>query len=138
MNLVNDKVRQYLENLTFQVTEGQVDPISAYIEVYTLNKLFEEARKEIVDHAIEKRSEIGDSEWMQNGYKVSVVSSKRYNFKGDPEVERLEALLKSRQELMKKSRSLHENGNVFFDNNGEIVPPATVNTSVSLKLEPVK
>lgn len=124
-----------MTDLAGQVQSGEVDPIRAYIQLYELEKAAGELKKEIADLAIDRREQIGDKEFATMGYKISVVSTTRYDYRGDFELERLTTLVKNRQEMMKKSFAMSAKGGTFFDENGEIVLPAEPKTTTYLKLE---
>ena len=126
---------EQMMDLVAEVKDGQVDPIRAYITLYEIEKIAGEMRKELSDLAIDRREQIGEKEFSTSGYKVSVVSTTRFDYRGDFELERLQTLVKNRQEMMKKSFAMSAKGGTFFDENGEIVLPAEPKTTTYLKLE---
>ncbi len=129
------EVHIQLEDLHGKAVEGEIDPIKAYISLYEIEKMAGELRKELLDIVIDKREQIGGKEHVQNGFKVSVASSTRYEYYGDFELDRLKALTQARQEMMKRAYQFQEKGHTFFDENGETVLPATPKTTTTIKLE---
>tara|TARA_B100000900_G_scaffold415613_1_gene446243 strand:+ start:109 stop:519 length:411 start_codon:yes stop_codon:yes gene_type:complete len=124
-----------VSKMTEDAKEALIDPISAYIRLYELEKIVAEHRKEISDLALDKRQMIAEKDWSQNGYKVSVVSQTRYTYPNDDTLERHKLAIKNRQDLMKQASFSAKNGRDFFDEYGEIVSPANTKTTTYLKLE---
>lgn len=124
-----------VSKMTEDAKEALIDPISAYIRLYELEKIVSEHRKEISDLALDKRQMIAEKDWSQNGYKVSVVSQTRYTYPNDDTLERHKLAIKNRQDLMKQASFSAKNGRDFFDEYGEIVSPANTKTTTYLKLE---
>tara|TARA_B100001093_G_scaffold95977_1_gene87998 strand:- start:820 stop:1230 length:411 start_codon:yes stop_codon:yes gene_type:complete len=124
-----------VSKMTEDAKEALIDPISAYIRLYELEKIVAEHRKEISDLALDKRQMIAEKEWTQNGYKVSTVSQTRYTYPNDDTLERHKLAIKNRQDLMKQASFSAKNGRDFFDEYGEIVTPANTKTTTYLKLE---
>lgn len=122
-------------NLVADVEEGKVDPIKAYIKLYELEKSASELKDRIKNLAIDKREMYNDKEYISSGYKVSVVSTTRYSYRGDFELERLTAQVKNRQAMMIQAYNNKRLGGELYDENGEQVLPAEPKTSTYLKLE---
>lgn len=135
MSSIKDTLLNECLNLTKQVEEGHKDPIKVYIELYEMEKIVSELRKEVSDLALDKRTSVGDKEYIQNGYKVSVVSTTRFTYPYDTELERFKMATKNRQEAMKQSFYANKNGRDFYDEYGEVIPPAKSKTTTYLKLE---
>lgn len=127
-----------IEHLTHDVEAGVMDPIKAYVAIYQLEKVIAEAKKALQVEAIAKREQYDAKEQIAvDGYKVSVVSTTRYSY-NDPEIDRLQALVKSRQDLAKQAFAIEQKGGIFSDANGEVVPAAIPSYSAALKLELIK
>ena len=127
-----------IELLTHDVEAGVMDPIKAYIAVYQLEKALADAKKALQVEAIAKREQYDAKEQIAvDGYKVSVVNTTRYTY-NDPEIDRLNALVKSRQELAKQAFAIEQKGGIFSDANGEVIPAAIPSYSAVLKLEHIK
>lgn len=124
-----------LINLTEQVKEGYHDPIKAYIKLYEVEKIVSELKKEVSELALDKRMSVSDKEYYQNGYKVSIVSTSRFSYPYDTELERFKMATKNRQEAMKQAYYANKNGRDFYDEYGEVIPPAESKTTTYLKLE---
>lgn len=130
MSLIN-----HLYEITESAKEGLTDPINAYIELYEIEKAVAELRKEIADLALDKRTSIPDREWIQSNYKVSVVSTSRYSYPYDVELEKYKMAIKNRQGAMIQASIANRKGQDFYDEYGELIPPAESKTSTYLKLE---
>jgi hypothetical protein len=130
MSLIN-----HLYEITESAKEGLTDPIKAYIELYEIEKAVAELRKEISDLALDKRTSIPDKEWIQNNYKVSVVNTSRYTYPYDVELEKYKMAIKNRQNAMKQAHIASRKGQDFYDEYGEVIPPAESTISTYLKLE---
>lgn len=117
-----------LEQLAFDVEEGKLDPVKAYIKIYEIEKIASDIRKTLQGSVIEKTT--GTKEYVEGGYKVTTMTRTNWTYKDD-EVERLKALLKNRQTLMQKAVHVNQ----MYDDNGELVPPAEAKYSTYVKLE---
>ncbi len=127
-----------IEHLTHDVEAGVMDPIKAYIAVYQLEKALADAKKALQVEAIAKREQYDAKEQIAvDGYKVSVVNTTRYTY-NDTEIDRLQALVKSRQEMAKQAFAIEQKGGIFSDANGEVIPAAIPSYSAVLKLEHIK
>lgn len=135
MSRLDDPATDYIERLSHQALEGEVDPIRAYIRIYEIEKIAGEYRKQILDLAIEKREQIGGKTYSQEGYEIAVQTRKTWTYKGDEEYDRLAILLKNRQALMQKAHASASKGLDFADDNGILVEPATPKFSTSLVLK---
>jgi len=122
-------------DLVQDTQDGKVDPIKAYIKLYELEKMAGELKDQIKSLAIEKRDMYNDKDYKVGNYKVSVVSTTRYSYRGDFELERLQTLVKNRQSMMVQALRNKELGGELYDENGEQICPAQPQTSVYLKLE---
>jgi hypothetical protein len=125
----------YLEKLIGQFEEGQGDPLRTYIRLYEIEKMAAEFRKQVIDEAIDKREQIGGKTYEQDGYEIAVQSRLTWSYKDDEEHERLQALVKNRQALMKKAYHSARKGVGFADENGVIVEPAEPKTSTTIVLK---
>ena len=125
----------YLEKLIGQFEEGQADPLRTYIRLYEIEKMAAEFRKQVIDEAIDKREQIGGKTYEQDGYEIAVQSRQTWSYKADEEHERLQALVKNRQALMKKAYASAQKGVGFADENGVLVEPAEPKTSTTLVLK---
>ena len=130
MSLIN-----HLYQITEDAKEGVIDPIKAYIELYEIEKAVAELRKEISDLALDKRISIPDKDWVQNGYKVSAVSTSRFSYPYDTDLERHKLAISNRQKAMKQAYYASRKGQDFYDEYGEVVPPAESTTTTYIKLE---
>jgi len=125
----------YIQWLKDRLDEGHEDPIRAYIVLYEIEKMAAEYRKEILFDAIDKREQIGGKTYEQDGYEIAVQSRLTWSYKADEEHERLQALVKNRQALMKKAYHSSRKGVGFADENGVIVEPAEPKTSTTIVLK---
>ena len=123
-----------LQNIADQAIEGG-DALGAYVYLHQLEKIVGEAKKQIQDAAIEERERYGRKEEItRHGFVVTIMETSRYSF-SDPEIDRLKALVKSREDLAKKALQLAEGGHPFFDQNGEVIPPAERKFITTIKTE---
>jgi hypothetical protein len=120
-----------------EASNGFADALEVYTLLHTVEKVSKELKNEIFDEVQTAVSAYGKESPERNGFRLSVSSRKQWSF-SDPEIERLEALKKNRQELAKQAYSIVQKGGQFFDENGEIVPPAEFKESQFIKCEAVK
>ena len=135
MHRLNDPATDYLTKLMDQLEQGKADPIRTYIRLYEVEKMAAEFRKQVIEQAIDKREQIGGKSYEQDGYEIAVQSRLTWSYKADEEHERLQALVKNRQALMKKAYHSAKKGVGFADENGVIVEPAEPKTSTTLVLK---
>ena len=135
MHRMNDPATDYLTKLMDQLEEGKADPIRTYIRLYEVEKMAAEFRKQVLDQAIDKREQIGGKHHEQDGYEIAVQSRQTWSYKADEEHERLQALVKNRQALMKKAYASAKKGVGFADENGVLVEPAEPKTSTTIVLK---
>ena len=128
------KIEEMMD-LVQDTEDGKVDPIKAYIQLYELEKMAGEFKEKIKGLAIEKRDMYNEKEYKVGNYKVSVVSTTRYTYKGDFELERLQTLVKNRQSMMIQALRSKEVGGELYDEHGDYIIPAEPKTSTYLKLE---
>ena len=121
-----------IEKLSLEVEEGKLDSVKAYVIAYEAEKLWGEFRKTLIDSVLDKIS--GDKDYTYGDYRVQESSRTTWKI-SDPEVERMKAIIKAREILAKKSFKASEAGEDFFDENGEIIPPAEPKYSTFIKLE---
>ena len=126
------KIEEMMD-LVYEVNEGKSDPIRAYIKLYEIEKMAGEFKKQIAGLAIEKRDMYNEKEYMVGNYNVSVVSTTRYSYKGDFEIERLQEKIKGRQLLMQQAYRSKAMGGELYDENGEQICPAEPQTTTYLK-----
>jgi len=131
---MKNKVMEYLQDTEGLVESGSVDPIKSYIELYEMEKMIKETLSKVRDHAIDKREQYPDKDFIVGDYNVKVQSTKRWSF-NDAELDRLKTLQKQREAMMKSAFTASEKGVVFHDENGEVVNPAEVKWSTFIKLE---
>jgi len=121
-----------IEKLSLEVEEGKLDAVKAYVMAYEAEKLWGEFRKTLIDTVLDRIA--GNKDYTCGDYRV--LESSRTTWKiNDPEVERMKAIIKAREILAKKSFKASEAGEDFFDENGEIIPPAEPKYSTFIKLE---
>jgi len=121
-----------IEKLSLEVEEGKLDSVKAYVIAYEAEKLWGEFRKTLMDTVLNKIA--GEKDYTCGDYRV--LESSRTTWKiNDPEVERMKAIIKAREILAKKAFKASEQGEDFFDENGEIIPPAEPKYSTFIKLE---
>lgn len=130
-----DELLENMAQLHSDVQDGLLDPIRAYIALNSIEKSAAEYRKSIMDDAIDKREAIGGKEHVQDGYEVTVQSRTSWSYTGDEEMDRLKALAKEREGLMKKAYTMAERGHTMADGNGVVVEPATPRVSTTLVLK---
>lgn len=129
------QITESARKLVDDVQEGISDPIKAYIKLYELEKVIKEAKAEVTPAAMDKREQYPDKDFIQDGYKISVVSRKTYKYEDDAELDRLSSLIKARQLKMKHSYVASTKGVDYQDENGELIPPAIEKVSTSIRLE---
>jgi len=123
---------EHIHQIYADVESGILDPVKAYVMAYEAEKMYGELRKDLMDQVLEKIS--GNKDYTCGDYRV--LESSRTTWKiSDPEVERMKAIIKAREILAKKSFKASEAGEDFFDENGEIIPPAEPKYSTFIKLE---
>lgn len=123
---------EYIGLLSEEVEEGKLDPVKAYVMAYEAERLWGEFRKEVMNDVLDKIA--GEKDYTCGDYKVLESSRTTWKYT-DPEVERMKAIIKTREILAKKSYKAYEQGEDFFDENGEIIPPAEPKTTTFIKLE---
>ena len=121
-----------IEKLSLEVEEGKLDSVKAYVIAYEAEKLWGEFKKTLIDTVLDKIA--GEKDYTYGDYRVLEASRTTWKF-NDPEVERMKAIIKAREILAKKSFKASEHGEDFFDENGEIIPPAEPKYSTFIKLE---
>lgn len=123
-----------LPQVVDEVYSGEASAMEAYAKLVTLERMVTEAKKSILDIAIDERELLGKAEVVRAGYRISVVSTSRFTY-NDPEIDRYKALIKSREILGKKAFNLEQSGKFMYDENGEVIPPAEQKTTVTIKCE---
>lgn len=109
--------------------------LEAYVYLHQVEKIVNEAKKQVQEAAIEERETYDRREEVTSqGFAVSIMETSRYSY-NDPEIDRLKALVKTRENLAKKALQFSESGNTFYDENGEIIPPAERKYITTLKVE---
>jgi hypothetical protein len=121
-----------IEKLSLEVEEGKLDSVKAYVIAYEAEKLWGEFRKTLIDTVLDKIT--GEKDYTCGDYRVVESSRTTWKF-NDSEAERMKALIKAREILAKKAFKASENGEDFYDENGEIIPPAEPKYSTFIKLE---
>tara|TARA_Y100001937_G_C7002670_1_gene277209 strand:- start:106 stop:531 length:426 start_codon:yes stop_codon:yes gene_type:complete len=117
------------------VEDGNLNAIKGYIELYEMEKIIGELRKEIGGLALDAREMIGEKVWVQEGYEVSAVTTTRFKYPDDDTMSRHKLAIKAREDNMKQAYYSSRNGRDFFDEYGEIVEPAIPTTTTYLKLK---
>jgi hypothetical protein len=129
---VTMKPVDHIHELYSDVENGILDPVKAYVMVYEAEKMYAELRKDLIDQVLEKIA--GEKDYTCGEYRVLEASRTTWKI-DDPEVERMKAIIKAREILAKKAFKASERGEDFFDENGEIIPPAEPKYSTFIKLE---
>jgi len=123
---------EHIHQIYADVENGILDPVKAYVMAYEAEKMYGELRKDLMDQVLEKIS--GNKDYTCGDYRVLEASRTTWKI-DDPEVERMKAIIKAREILAKKAFKASEAGEDFFDENGEIIPPAEPKYSTFIKLE---
>lgn len=120
-----------------KVKQGEESALDVYPEIYELEKSIKELSSELKDYVIEERSKYDKKDdVIKGGYRISVVTSTRFNYKGDEHWQAIEQAKKNRETLLKKATSMAEKNQTLTDpETGEVIPPAEVKTSTYPKLE---
>lgn len=126
MNL--QELNDFLTLKAHEAEQGFTDSLDVYTMLHAVENIAKELKKELFDQCETDIKRYGKETPERNGFRIEVGSRRNWKF-DDAEIDRLEALKKSRQELMKKAYSLTEKGGVMTDENGEVIPPATFTES---------
>ena len=123
---------EHIHELYAEVEKGTLDPVKAYVIAYEAEKMYGDLRKDLMDQVLDKIT--GEKDYTCGDYRVVEASRTTWKF-NDSEAERMKALIKAREILAKKAFKASENGEDFYDENGEIIPPAEPKYSTFIKLE---
>lgn len=123
---------EYIGKLSEEVEDGKLNPANAYVIAYEAEKLWSEFKKSLIDQVLNQVT--GSKDYTVGDYRVLESSRTTWSVK-DPEIERMKTIIKTREILAKKAYKASENGQDFFDENGEIIQPAEPKTSTFIKLE---
>ena len=121
-----------------KVKAGELDALSVYATLTLLKKEVEGMITEVKSEALEEAKNEDEKTFSKNGIQYSFTNGRaNYDFKSDAVYTNYYKHLKDRESLMKQATKAWELGNQIVDENGEIVPPATVKysaDSLSVKL----
>jgi len=130
---VND-MSEVIPSVIHEVQNGDASAMEVYANLVTLERMIAEAKKEVLNYAIDERELLGKEDVIRAGYRISVVSTQRFTY-DDPEIERHKALIKSREVLCKKAYQLDQNGQPMYDEDGVVITPATPKVTTTIKCE---
>lgn len=106
-----------------EAEQGLTDSLDVYTMLHAVEKTAKELKKEIYDQCETDIMKYGKETPERNGFKVELGSRKNWKY-DDPEIDRLKALKKERQELAKKAYAMQQKGATMHDENGEVIEPA--------------
>jgi len=113
-----------------EVKHGRTKPLDLYTFLYQLEKVCKELKDEIIDEVIDEVDKYGKDGCDHGGYKMTVNRTSRWTY-NDDEIDRLKALMKARQDLMKQASRTPG----MTDQYGEVIPEAEQKTSTYIKME---
>lgn len=125
-----DEICEEYANRVHYIEQGDIEAYPTYVELYEIEKVAKELREEITKYVMDEIQHAGKDDLSYNGYNFKKVSTTMYSYK-DEEVDRLKALLKGRQDMMKRSAELGG----LTDQYGEDVPMAEKKYRTYIKLE---
>lgn len=137
-NKLNTIIESKIKEIYDDCLDGYNDPIDSYIRLYELEKVVSEYKKKLSNIAIQKRESYNEKEWIQNDYEVTIQNRKTWSYSNDLEYKRLKALLKERENLMKKAYEFNLQNQIFSDENGLIVESATPSENKVITLKKKK
>lgn len=123
-----------LPQVVDEVQNGDASAMEAYAKLVTLERMIADAKKDILNYAIDERELLGKEEVIRAGYKISVVSTQRFTY-DDPEIDRYKALIKSREVLCKRAYKMENEGQYMYDKDGVVISPAIPKVSTTIKCE---
>jgi hypothetical protein len=126
-----DNIADILETRVSEVRNGRTEASTLYAYLYELEKLVKEAKDEIQPLAFEEVEDYGKHGMEYGQYIMKAVQTTRWVY-NDGEIDRLKALMKARQDLMKQSFKIMGG---LTDQYGEEIPPAEPRMSQSIKME---
>lgn len=133
---ISEKDQQVLDeymDLVEQAKSGYIEAKDVYADLHVLLKSLKELQDEIKDQAIDELERYTRDDVVErNGFKMSVVSSKRYSYKHDDSWNAWKEQMKDREELMKQValKSIE-----LYDENGAEIPAAEIKFSTYIKME---
>jgi hypothetical protein len=127
--LVDEVCEEYAKTV-YHIEQGDIEAYPTYVELYEIEKVAKELREQITKYVMDEIQHAGKDDLSYNGYNFKKVSTTMYSYK-DEEVDRLKALLKGRQDMMKRSAELGG----LTDQYGEDVPMAEKKYRTYIKLE---
>jgi len=125
-----DEVCEEYANTVYHIEQGDIEAFPTYVELYEIEKLAKELRDQISKYVLDEIQHAGKDALVYNGYTLKNVSKVAYSYK-DEEVDRLKALIKGRQDMMKRSAEIGG----LTDQYGEEIPMAEKKYTSYVKLE---
>jgi len=122
------------------IEEGNKPALETYALLNTLKKEIESIINQVKPYALEEAKQEPEKTFERDGYKFSFTNGRaNYKFDHDNYYNEYKAQLKEREALMKQAAKAWEMNNQIVDENGEVVPPATVSYSQDvLSVKPIK
>jgi hypothetical protein len=127
--LVDEVCEEYAKTV-YHIEQGDIEAFPTYVELYEIEKLAKELREQISKYVLDEIHHAGKETLSFNGYSLKKVSSASYSYK-DEEIDRLKALLKGRQDMMKRSAEIGG----LTDQYGEEIPMAEKTYRTYVKME---
>lgn len=135
--MTTHNITDFLTMKANEASNGLSDSLDVYTMLHTIEKVTKELKSEIFGQVETDVNKYGKETPERNGFRVKIGSRKSWSYT-DNELERLKALQKNRQELMKKAYSIESKGGVMTDENGEVIPPAEFKESQFVICEVVR
>lgn len=119
-----EKFVEVAEGIFKDVSEGESNPLFAYVQAKALEQLAKEVINRVKDLATDEASNYGKQDSVFNGASFSISQSGTLlNYSDDQEYKELEKQLKARQSKLKKAFDMHKEGEILVDaKTGEAVP----------------
>ena len=125
-----DTITSVLEQRVTEVQKGLSKPVELYAFLHQLEKIAKEFKAEILDEIVDEVDKYGKEGLQYGDYKMTVSRISRWSYT-DEEIDRLKALMKARQDLMKQAAKTPG----MTDQYGEVIPEADLKTSTYIKME---
>jgi hypothetical protein len=120
-------LQRVADSVISKVQSGDEYPLEAYIQAKALAAISDAIIKSIKDAATAQAEHYKSGDNLVSGVKVEVSNpSAMLDYSQDPEISRLEMLLKDRKEIVKKATDMAAKGLQTVDENGELVSPVPV------------
>lgn len=132
-------IKAFIDHVTGEVMDGQVDPLSVHIRCKAVIKALEAILEQTEELAKEAAATYGRGEFSFQGASVSLREPRDYpDFSKDEVSQQLAERLKRRQDLLKTAFKVANQAAIVDPETGEIVPvlpvkPAKTTLTVTFK-----